>query len=94
MVGKITIGPLVIPKLEVFGVQITPEITLLPKITVFDPEWILEILGDSAEWIGSIASGVVDAALPSIIEATFNAAEPYLNGLAEDFYARRGKEKS
>jgi len=37
---------------------------------------------------------VVDAALPNIIQAVFNAVEPYLDGLAEEFYARRGKEKT
>jgi len=70
-------------------ITITPEITLLPAITVFDPEWITEKVEGMADWIGNIARGVVDAATPTIIEATFNAVEPYLDKLAEDFYARR-----
>jgi len=66
------------------------EKTLLSAVTVFDPEWIHEIVEGKADWIKNIAAGVVDAALPTIIEATFNAVEPYLDGLAEDFYRRRG----
>jgi len=89
---KITIGPLKIPRLEVLGVQIWPEITLLPKITVFDSDWILDVIEDKAEWFGNIARGVVDVAIPDVIQATFNAVEPHLDKLAEDFYARRGKE--
>jgi len=94
MVSKITIGPLKIPALTVFGVDIWPEITLLPKITVFDPEWITEKVEGMAEWFGSIARGVVDSMIPGIIQAMFNAVEPYLDDLARDFYARRGKEKT
>jgi len=92
MVSKVTIGPLKIPRLEIMGVEIWPEITLLPRITVFDPEWIHDILGEKASWIASIARGVVDSMTTGIIEATFKAVEPHLDKLAEDFYARRGKE--
>jgi len=73
-------------------VTITPEITLLPAVTVFDPAWIWDVLGDAAEWIGNIARGVVESMTTGIIEATFNAVEPYLDKLAEDYYARHGKE--
>jgi len=45
-----------------------------------------------AEWIGNVASGVVDAAIPGIIQAVFNAVEPYLDGLAEEFYERHQQE--
>jgi len=59
-------------------IELWPEIQLLPEITVFDPEWITR--------------GVVESMTPTIIQAVFNAVEPYLDGLAIDFYARRGKE--
>jgi len=73
-------------------ITLTPEITLLPEITVFDPAWVTGIVEGMAEWFGNIARGVVDAAIPGIIQAVFNAVEPYLDGLAEEFYERRGKE--
>jgi len=73
-------------------ITISPEITLLPEITVFDPAWITGIVEGTAEWIANVARGVVDAAIPAIIEAVFNAVEPYLDGLAAEFYERRGKE--
>jgi len=92
MVGKISIGPLKIPRLVVMGVEIWPEITLLPRVTVFDPEWIHDILDGKAGWISSIARGVVDDMTTGMIQATFKAVEPHLDKLAEDFYARRGKE--
>jgi len=70
-----------------------PEITLLPAITVFDPEWIMEKIEGMADWIGKIAGGVVESMVPNIIQAVFKAVEPHLDRLAEDFYARRGEEK-
>jgi len=83
---KITIGPLKIPRLEVLGVQIWPEITLLPKITVFDSDWILDVIEDKAEWFGNIATGVVEGMMPWIAEGVFKAVEPYLDNLAAAFY--------
>jgi len=59
-------------------VQLWPEIQLLAETTVFDPDWITEI---------------VKAMMPTIAEGVFKAVEPYLDKLAEDFYARRSKEK-
>jgi len=73
-------------------ITLWPEIQLLPETTVFDPEWIVEKVEGMSEWFGNIASGVVDAAMPTIIQAVFNAVEPHLDSLAEDFYARRGRE--
>jgi len=70
-------------------ITLWPEITLLPRITVFDPEWVHDILGDASEWIANIARGVVDSMTTEIIEATFKAVEPYLDGLAEEYYARK-----
>jgi len=70
--------------------QLWPEVQLLPEITVFDPEWIVGIVEGMAEWIGSVARGVVDVMTPGIIQAVFDAVEPHLDGLAEDFYRRRG----
>ena len=90
---KITIGPLKIPRLELFGVQITPEITLLPKITVFDPQWIIDTLMESAEWFSEAVKGVVEVILPWIIESVFNAVEPYLDGLAAAFYEAHPEEE-
>jgi len=55
--------------------DITPEIQLLPAITVFDPDWIADI---------------VKGMMSTIAEGVFKAVEPYLDGLAEDFYRRRG----
>jgi len=72
-------------------ITLWPEKTLLPAVTVFDPEWIVEKVEGMSEWFGNIARGVVDAAMPNIIQAVFNAVEPYLDGLAADFYRRRGK---
>jgi len=72
-------------------ITLWPEKTLLPAVTVFDPEWIHDLLEGKADWIGNIARGVVDAMTPTIIQATFKAVEPYLDGLAADFYRRRGK---
>jgi len=71
-------------------IQLWPEIQLLPEITVFDPEWVVGVVEGMAEWIGNISRGVVDSMIPGIIQAVFNAVEPYLDGLAEDFYRRRG----
>jgi len=73
-------------------ITLWPEIQLLPETTVFDPAWITDAVEGMSDWFGNIARGVVDAAMPNIIQAVFNAVEPYLDGLAEDFYARRGKE--
>jgi len=53
-------------------------------------DWVTGIIEGKAEWFGNIARGVVDSMLPGIIQATFNAVEPYLDKLAEDFYRRRG----
>jgi len=58
-------------------IQLWPEIQLLPEITVFDPDWITDI---------------IKGMMPTIAEGVFKAVEPYLDKLAEDFYARRGKE--
>jgi len=76
-------------KVPPVDIQFWPEIQLLPETVVFDPAWIWDVLGDAAEWIGNIARGVVESMIPTIIEATFKAVEPYLDKLAEDFYARR-----
>jgi len=73
-------------------IQIFAGKELLPATTVFDSEWILNVLDEKAGWIGSIARGVVDAAIPGIIQAVFNAVEPYLDGLAADFYKRHSEE--
>jgi len=73
-------------------ITISPEITLLPSITVFDPEWVTTAIDGSADWIKGLAGDVVTAAIPGIIQAVFNAVEPYLNNLAAEFYERRGKE--
>jgi len=62
-----------------FDIQFWPEIQLLPAITVFDPDWIADI---------------VKGMMSTIAEGVFKAVEPYLDGLAVDFYARRGKEKT
>jgi len=64
----------VVPPSEI---QLWPEIQLLPEITVFDPDWIADI---------------VKGMMPTIAEGVFNAVEPYLDSLARDFYERRGKE--
>jgi len=82
---------IVVPPVDI---SFWPEIQLLPAMTVFDSEWIHDILDEKVGWFGNIAAGVVDAATPTIIEATFKAVEPYLDGLARDYYARRGKEKT
>lgn len=74
------------------GVEIWPEITLLPKITVFDPEWIIEIVEGMADWFGDIAHGVVEGMIGWIIESVFNAVEPYLDKLAGEYYERHTKE--
>jgi len=85
---------------EILGVKIRvppgdidlwPEIQLLPEITVFDPEWIVGIVEGMAEWIGNVASGVVDAAIPGIIQAVFNAVEPTLDKWAAEYYERQQK---
>jgi len=87
--------PFIIPlKLEIPPADITfwPEITLLPAITVWDPEWILGILDEKVGWFGDIARGVVEGMIGWIIQKVFEAVRPYLDELARDFYARRGKE--
>jgi len=88
---KIRVGPLKIPRLEIFGREIWPEIPLLPATTVFDSEWVHDVIEDKAEWFGDIARGVVEEMIGWIIDQTFKAVEPYLDKLAEDFYHRRGK---
>jgi len=75
-------------------ITITPSITLLPEITVFDPAWITGIVEGKVDWIKGVAGGVVESMIPAIIEAVFNAVEPHLDKLAEEFYARRGEEKT
>jgi len=77
-------------KVPPVDIQFWPEIQLLPETVVFNSEWVTTAIEEKADWIKNIAAGVVDAATPTIIEATFNAVEPYLDGLAEDFYRRRG----
>jgi len=76
-------------KVPPFDIQFWPEIQLLPETVVFDTEWVTTAIEEKAEWIGNIARGVVESIIPTIIEATFNAVEPYLDKLAEDFYAGR-----
>jgi len=66
-----------------------PEIQLLPETTVFDTEWVIGAVEERADWIANIARGAVDAAIPGIVQAVFAGVEPYLDRLAEDFYARR-----
>lgn len=89
---KLTIGPLKIPRLVVLGVEIWPEITLLPEITVFDPQWILDFLMEKAEWFSEAVAGVVEGLMEGIIEGVFNAVEPYLDKLAGEYYEREEKE--
>jgi len=60
-------------------IQLWPEVQLLPEITVFDPGWITDI---------------VTGMMPAIAEGIFKLVEPHLDKMAEDFYARRGKEKT
>jgi len=101
MAVKISIGPLKIPALKFkkglllslhlpwplditinvppVDIQFWPELTLLPATTIFDPAW---------------TEGIIKGMMTGIIEAVFNAVEPYLDGLARDFYARRGKEET
>lgn len=57
-------------KLEVppFDIKFWDAFTLLPKITVYDPEWIHSIVEAKAGWIGDIAHGVVDGKIGWIIE--------------------------
>jgi len=71
-------------------VQLWPEIQLLPEITVFDPEWVIDTVAGMTSWIQGVARDVVTAMVPSIIDATFKSVEPYLDSLAADFYRRRG----
>jgi len=77
-------------KVPPFDITFWPEIELLPETVVFNSEWVTDTIYGMADWFGSIAAGVVDSMIPTIIQATFNAVEPYLNSLAEDFYRRRG----
>jgi len=56
-------------------IQFWPEIQLLAALTVFDPDWITD---------------AVNGMMSTIAEGVFKAVEPYLDGLAEDFYRRRG----
>jgi len=99
MVDKITIGPLKVPARKLkkgqllslhlpfpidrdidvppSDITLWPEITLLPAITVFDPDW---------------TTGIVQGMMPAIIESVFKAVEPYLDKLAEEYYAHEGKE--
>jgi len=64
---------IVVPPIDI---QFWPEIQLLPKTTVYDPDWITDIVKEM---------------MPTIAEGVFKAVEPYLNKLAEDFYERRKK---
>jgi len=77
-------------KVPPVDIQFWPEIQLLPETVVFDTEWVTTTIEGMADWIGNIARGVVESMIPAIIEATFKAVEPYMDGLAEDFYRRRG----
>lgn len=69
-----------------------PELTLLPRITVFDPQWILDFLMEKAEWFSNAVRGVLETMIPWIAESVFNLVEPYLDKLAGDFYERHEKE--
>jgi len=59
---------------------------------VFDPQWILDTLTEKADWFKEAVGGVVDGLTAGIIQAVFDAVEPYLDGLAEEFYERHQQE--
>ena len=69
------------------------EITLLPKITVFNTDWIFKALTENMAWfsdaVGSVLSGLSEQIL-GIVKAGFAAL---FDSWARDFYERREEEK-